>query len=57
MYILKEDLKTLWDYRHVGYAWRFWLDWYARAIHSRIEPLKSDFTINGPERDEGSPAE
>jgi transposase len=40
VYILKEDLKTLWDYRHVGYAWRFWLDWYARAIRSRIEPLK-----------------
>lgn len=41
VYILKEDLKTLWDYRHVGYAWRFWLDWYARAIRSRIEPLKT----------------
>jgi transposase len=40
VYILKEDLKTLWDYRHVGYAWRFWLDWYNRAIRSRIEPLK-----------------
>jgi len=41
VYILKEDLKTLWDYRHVGYAWRFWLEWYARAIRSRIEPLKT----------------
>lgn len=41
VYILKEDLKTLWDYRHAGYAWRFWLDWYARAIRSRIEPLKA----------------
>jgi transposase len=40
VYILKEDLKTLWDYRHVGYAWRFWLDWYNRAVRSRIEPLK-----------------
>ena len=34
VYILKEDLKTLWDYRHVGYAWRAWLDWYNRAIRS-----------------------
>jgi transposase len=41
VYILKEDLKTLWDYRHVGYAWRFWLEWYDRAIRSRIEPLKT----------------
>lgn len=41
VYILKEDLKTLWDYRHIGYAWRFWLEWYDRAIRSRIEPLKA----------------
>ena len=41
VYILKEDLKALWDYRHVGYAWRFWREWYARAIRSRIEPLKT----------------
>lgn len=41
VYILKEDLKTLWDYRHIGYAWQFWLDGYARAIRSRIEPLKT----------------
>ena len=40
VYILKDDLKALWDYRHVGYARRFWLDWYARAIRSRIGPLR-----------------
>lgn len=40
VYVLKEDLKALWDYRHAGYARRFWLDWYQRAIRSRIEPLK-----------------
>jgi transposase len=40
VYVLKDDLKALWDYRHVGYAWRFWLDWFQRAIRSRIEPLK-----------------
>jgi len=41
LYIHQQDLKALWDYRHVGYAWRFWLDWQARAIRSRIEPLKA----------------
>ena len=40
VYVLKDDLKALWDYRHVGYAWRFWLEWFQRAIRSRIEPLK-----------------
>lgn len=41
VYVLKDDLKTLWDYRHEGYAWRFWLDWLRRAVRSRIEPLKT----------------
>lgn len=41
VYVLKDDLKALWAYRHEGYAWRFWLDWYQRAIRSRIEPLKT----------------
>jgi transposase len=41
VYVLKDDLKTLWDYRHTGYAQRFWEDWYRRAMHSRIEPLKT----------------
>lgn len=40
VYLLKDDLKALWDYRHRGYAKRFWDQWYRRAIHSRIEPLK-----------------
>ena len=40
VYVLKDDLKTLWDYRHPGYALRFWQQWYRRAIRSRIEPLK-----------------
>ena len=30
----------MWDYRHAGDARRFWDDGYARAIRSRIEPLK-----------------
>jgi transposase len=39
-YVLKDDLKALWDYRHSGYAVRFWEQWYHRAIRSRIAPLK-----------------
>ncbi len=41
VYVLKDDLKMLWDYRHPGYALRFWQQWYRRAIRSRIEPLKA----------------
>ena len=41
VYVLKDDLKELWDYRHTGYATRFWEQWHARAIRSRIEPLKA----------------
>jgi len=41
VYVLKDDLKELWDYRHEGYARRFWIGWYRRAIRSRIEPLKA----------------
>jgi len=39
VYVLKDDLKGLWDYRQPKRAMRFWRSWYARAIHSRIEPL------------------
>lgn len=39
-YILKDDLKHLWDYTYEGAANRFWNQWYSRAIRSRIEPLK-----------------
>jgi transposase len=41
VYVLKDDLKELWAYRHTGYARQFWAGWYARAIRSRIEPLKA----------------
>ena len=41
VYLLKDDLKSLWDYRHSGYATRFWQQWYRRAIRSRIAPLKT----------------
>lgn len=39
VYVLKDNLKALWDYRHRGYAMRFWEDWYERAISSGIGPL------------------
>lgn len=41
VYVLKDDLKALWDYRHAGYAKRSWADWRRRAMSSRIEPLKT----------------
>ncbi|MFO0906975.1 MAG: ISL3 family transposase [Isosphaeraceae bacterium] len=40
VYVLKDDLKHLWDYTYPGAASRFWEDWYQRAIRSRIAPLK-----------------
>lgn len=39
VYVLKEDLKRLWAYRHVGYARRLWESWYRRAMDSGITPL------------------
>jgi transposase len=39
VYVLKDDLKTLWAYRHPGYARRFWQEWYERAMDSGIAPL------------------
>lgn len=39
-YILKDDLKSLWTYRYADAAYRFWKEWYDRAIRSRIHPLK-----------------
>jgi transposase len=40
VYILRDDLKHLWDYRYPGAALRFWRSWYNRAIRSRIPALK-----------------
>lgn len=39
VYILKDDLKHLWDYHYAGAATRFWNHWYHRAVRSRIAPL------------------
>ena len=39
VYVMKDDLKALWDYQVPGHAMNFWKSWYARATHSRIAPL------------------
>jgi transposase len=41
VYVLKDDLKALWRYRHPGYARAFWNGWRRRAMSSGIEPLKT----------------
>jgi transposase len=38
-YVLKDDLKHLWDYRYPAAARRFWRSWYRRAVVSRIPAL------------------
>ena len=40
VYVLRDDLKHLWDYRYPAAARRFWKGWYSRAVRSRIQPLK-----------------
>lgn len=39
VYVLKDDLKRLWKYRHPGYARRFWEAWRERALQSGLAPL------------------
>ena len=41
VYVLKEDLKSLWSYHYPKAALRFWKHWYSRAVRSRIDPLKT----------------
>ncbi len=41
VYVLKDDLKALWRYRHRGYAWAFWKGWRRRALSSRIPALRT----------------
>jgi transposase len=52
VYVLKDDLKHLWDYHYEGAALRFWKEWYDRAVRSRVEPLKR-FARNLKERIRG----
>lgn len=40
VYLMRDDLKSLWEYRHTGYAQRFWEGWLHRAMYSRIPALK-----------------
>jgi transposase len=40
VYILRDGLRRLWEYRYQGCALRWFRSWYARAIRSRIDPLK-----------------
>jgi len=40
VYLLKDGLKHLWDFRYPRAALRFWKHWYGWAIRSRIEPLR-----------------
>jgi transposase len=40
VYVLKDDLKHLWDFRSPGHALRFWKSWYSRAVRSRLPALK-----------------
>jgi transposase len=39
VYVLKDDLKRLWQYRSQSAARRFWLEWRRRALRSRIPAL------------------
>ena len=41
VYVLKDDLKQLWNYTDPDEARVFWREWYNRAIRSKIEPLKA----------------
>jgi len=49
VYVVKDELKSLWDYTYAGAARRLWDEWYGRAIRSRIEHLKK-FARNLKER-------
>lgn len=40
VYVLRDELKHLWNFRSRGHALRHWKQWYAHAVRSRIEPLR-----------------
>jgi transposase len=40
VYVLRDELKHLWDYRSRGHAQRHWKQWYGHAVRSRIDPLR-----------------
>ena len=41
VYVLKDDLKQLWQYRSRAAAHRFWRDWKRRALQSRLPALRT----------------
>jgi transposase len=41
VYVLKDDLKELWDYRYEKPARSFWQSWFGRAMRSGLEPLQN----------------
>ena len=41
VYVLRDELKHLWEFRSRGHALRFWKQWYGHAVRSRIAPLRS----------------
>ena len=40
-WVLKEYAMSLWDYQSRGWARKAWLRWYAWAIRSRLQPMKT----------------
>jgi transposase len=40
VYVLKDDLKQLWQYRYPAAARRFWQHWYRRAMASHLPALQ-----------------
>jgi transposase len=40
VYLLRDELKRLWFYRHQGWAQRAWRQWYQQACDGRIAPLR-----------------
>ncbi len=45
VYVLKDDLKRLWQYRSPVAALRFWKAWRSRALRSRIPALRKFTTM------------
>lgn len=40
VYVMRDALKQLWQYRHAEEAARAWRSWYRKALRSRIAPLR-----------------
>jgi len=40
VYVLRDGLRRLWEYRYAEWARKWFASWYARAIRSRVRPLQ-----------------